>query len=115
MTADEIVAYESLGQATHFATLKSLLDGVALHRRDRKGDLPDDTIAQRLASYEKCQRLVRDGLSAGDLRSFLHFGSDEPVEEPHGAWQSDDFLHALMKAWSGTTRALRPRADGPLF
>ena len=58
MTADEIVAYESLGQAAAaFPTLKSLLDGVALHRRDRKGDLPDDAIRSALRAMKSANVL----------------------------------------------------------
>jgi hypothetical protein len=90
MTADEIVAYEGLGQTTHYKGLKSILDGIALNLRDRKGNLPDDTMAQRLASYEKCQGIVREGLLFGDLRSFLQFEADGPFEQLPEAWQQAD-------------------------
>lgn len=89
MTAEEIVAYEGLGQTTHYNFLGSILENIALNLRDRKGNQPDDGIAQRLASYERCRGLVRGALSKGDLRSFVLFAEGEPTELASEVWDQD--------------------------
>ncbi|MFK4582900.1 hypothetical protein [Bradyrhizobium ottawaense] len=92
MTTNEIVAYENLGQVNHYKNLGQILDDVVANLRDRTGNLPDDTIAQRLASYEKCQGVVKEALLAGDLKSLLQFETGERVELPSKTWDQDDAI-----------------------
>jgi hypothetical protein len=78
MTAAEIVAYEGLGETTHYKDLPKTLDAIALGRRGQDGNLPDNLIAERFESYKKCQPILREALHAGELRSVLLIG-DRPA------------------------------------
>jgi hypothetical protein len=96
MTLAEVNEYERLGETAHYAGLRKRLINIEIENdlRDRRTfELKDDSIKRRFISYHESQKLIRQALHAGELRSWSQSTrTGERSELPAESWAQENAI-----------------------